>query len=94
MKTLIGLGRAVACAMAVCGFAANGFAGWTYDSTTKTLTDGDWTFNCTLSSSKLTISGVKTAGTTDKVIDLNDYSGTYPIDADHLPLRGLVGARK
>ena len=79
MKVLMKAVAAVA--VAVVGFTANGFAGWTYDSTTKTLTDGDWTFNCTLSSSKLAISSVKTAGTTDKVIDLNDYSGTYPIDA-------------
>ena len=63
MNKLIGLGRAVGCAMAVCGFAANGSAAdWTYDSSAKTITDGTSVLKVTVANTtNLTISTGHTA---------------------------------
>ena len=46
MKQLVSFGKIAACAAVVFAFAAEGFAGWTYDSGAKTLSDDSgWVIN-------------------------------------------------
>ena len=53
------------------------FGAWTYNG--KTLTDGDWTFNCTASGTSLTLGTVATVGSAEKTIDLTDVEGGYSV---------------
>ena len=82
MKMLIGLGRAVACAMAVCGFAANVWAGWTYDSGANTLSDDSgWVFNTAVVAEPegIQLSSVKTVGSaTDLDLRETNMEGDVP----------------
>lgn len=55
------------------------FGAWTYGN--KTLTDGDWTFNCTASGTSLTLGTVATVGSAEKTIDLTDVEGGYSVVA-------------
>lgn len=58
------------CAMA-CGFAAETFAGWTYNPGTGLLTDGNWQLTAS-GSGNLTIKGMVTGSTAYETLDLRD----------------------
>ena len=68
-----------AVAAMVVGLLPNAFATWTYSN--KTLTDGDWTLNCTLSGTSITIGSVKTAGSDAKTLDFTDVADGYSVTA-------------
>ena len=59
----------VVCA-AVCGFAANAVAGWTYDSGSGTISDGSWTLNVSGSADALSVNSVATAPANPSSLDL------------------------
>ena len=60
----------VAVAAAVCGFALTALADWTYDTSAKTISDGNWTLGVSGGTSGLTISSVKQAPDGLAILDL------------------------
>ena len=68
MKTIKESVRMLALCAAVC-FAAESFAGWTYDGS-KVLTDGNWVLEATVKNGQLTLSKFVSA-TDETTLDLN-----------------------
>ena len=82
MKQLVLSGKIAACAAMVCGFAANVWASWTYDSGANTLSDDSgWVFNTSVVAEPegIQLSSVKEVGDATE-IDLREtnMSGDVP----------------
>ena len=79
MNKLMAFKSFVVSAALVCGAVSSAFGTWTLDTKNNWLSDGDWTLKCTVSGKSLTISGVATAGSEDKTIDLSEIEGGYVV---------------
>ena len=82
MKQLVLSGKIAACAAMVCGFAAEGVAGWTYDSGANTLSDDSgWVFNTAVVAEPegISLASVKTVGSaTDLDLRETNMEGDVP----------------
>lgn len=72
--------KALFCAVLGCLFSTSVSYGWTYDPSTKTITDGDWVFNVSVSGTEMTVNTVKTTPTVG-LLDLSTPvdGGAYTI---------------
>ena len=65
-----------AVAAAVCGFALTALADWTYDTSAKTISDGNWTLKASASGQNLTVTGFTSAN------DLAELRKGHRLDDD------------